>query len=364
MIEGGGFCIVRCFGPIREPRGVCYAKKVTTRADILSALGNFSKHHSGPSLESFEPEISESIRYLGSSDALERISLNPYWPKWGSAWWQMSVLYEMGLVDRIPTVVANAMLESMADKYLPIFFPADFPPGKNASEHGPCHCSLGNMYQILRARGLDVDAKLPWARDFFLRYQLPDGGLNCDDSVYFEPNPAGSIVGTIAPLEALLFFPRGKLTPGEEIFIDRGAENLLARNLLRGSHPEERLDEDDWRLPTFPRFYFYDTLRGLHFILRWAELRSRKIPIESVSDAVLALAWKFPTGDVRSERESTIDAPRTLDRNASGVWERGFPAGTFPLLEKLRASREYSPWLSSQWFDCVRRLRETNVLAG
>lgn len=108
---------------------------------------------------------------------------------------------------------------------------------------------------------------------------MPDGGLSCDDGAYLANPPASSMVGTIAPLGSMLLCAtRRPLTEREAKFLDAGAQCLLERKLTLGCRAphnhEEQGDEQDWLAPSFPRFYFYDVLRGLVFVLRWAEVRN------------------------------------------------------------------------------------------
>ena len=134
----------------------------------------------------------------------------------------MALLYEMGHAKRIPTIAIERMVSAVA-KLVPEFFLADVPPACDPVLDTPCPCSLGSIYQILNAAGVDMDSELPWARSWFLRHQMPDGGLNCDEDAYRAEPPASSMVGTIAPLEAILFCTSRPFTPEEADFVDRGA---------------------------------------------------------------------------------------------------------------------------------------------
>src|SRR6185369_16599912 len=122
------------------------------------------------------------------------------------------------------------------------------------------HCQLGCVFQVLVACGVDVDARLPWIRPWFLRYQLPDGGLNCDEEAYTKATPRSSIVSTLPPLEAILLGTKRAFTPGEEKFLDRGARYLLDRRLWRSVSKGGAVIDESWRRVAFPRFYFYDLL--------------------------------------------------------------------------------------------------------
>jgi hypothetical protein len=291
----------------------------------------------------YESAILNSIDYLSSPEALKSVDLNPYWPKWNSPWWHVSLLFEMGMADRIPGKLARHLLDEVKRTHLPYFFREDAPAGKGSDQDAPCPCALGNIYQIFSAAGLDVDHALPWARGWFLKYQMPDGGLNCDEDAYKagEVN-ASSFVGTIAPLEAILF-TRDIFTPEEEAFLDRGANGLLKRELRFGSQSNynagEKGDEEDWLKLCFPRFYFYDVLRGLRFIVKWSEKRKKPFPAQTTEFVSSYLNSAFPDETVRVGRQCF-----------EGVSDRKKPPATFfPLLLEVSRVGEISPFLSAEW---------------
>ncbi len=300
-----------------------------------------------------EAVVQDSVRYLASDEAIRSIDANPYWPKWNSPWWHMSVLFEMGLANLIPPGASEKMLSEVTGTHLPYFFREDTPPKKGSHQDAPCPCALGNIYQILSAAGLDVDAELPWAREWFLRYQMSDGGLSCDEDAYKADPGASSLVGTIAPLEAILTTQR-KLTAAEEKFLDRGAKCLLDRELRLGStskhNAEEREDEDDWLKPCFPRFYLYDVLRGLNFVLRWAELRNQVISQNSIARVVRRLESASSGDQIRIERQSF-----------DGIFTKGRQLAThFPLLDQVSRIGSISPYLTARWVEARRRLDDLN----
>src|SRR5262249_2697179 len=157
--------------------------------------------------------------------------------------------------------------------------------GADVGPDSMCHCALGSIYQVLTACGVDVDAALPWIKPWFVRYQMADGGLNCDSTAYLvEDECPRSMVGTVAPCEAMLL-SRG--TPEQEAFVERAARFLMERRLMLGSatvhNAEERAAQVLWLAPCFPRFYFYDVLRGLTALARWAERSGRTIPLAAIA---------------------------------------------------------------------------------
>lgn len=315
-----------------------------------------------------EPEVKASLLYLASEDSAKSLALNCYWPKWDSPWWHMALLYEMGLAHRIPKSSLEWMLLSVK-QMLPVFFRADLPPGRDPALDTPCPCSLGNIYQILSAAGAEVDTALPWARSWFLRYQMPDGGLNCDEDAYHAEPKASSVVGTIAPLEALLDFTPRPFTPSEANFLDRGANCLIERELRFGCQAphnlEEREDEEDWQKLCFPRYYHYDILRGLHFLLKWADRRKKRLAVTSIQNVVESLLEKSQDGILRTERSSYQDIG-TRFPTANGNWIRREAATTFPLLLKVSQIGQPSSPLTAQWYACrqlMARLIQEGLLA-
>src|SRR5690348_8501089 len=107
----------------------------------------------------FDAEIDQSIRYLQSNEAACALAADAYWPKWHSPWWHMLLLHEMGRASLIPDSTIEqyvASLNRIAVKIFPIH-PEDLPPGTDPFRGTPCHCQLGNVYQVLAARGVDVD---------------------------------------------------------------------------------------------------------------------------------------------------------------------------------------------------------------
>jgi hypothetical protein len=319
-------------------------------------------------LSFLEPAITESVRYLDSPEAQQSIEVCPYWPKWDSPWWHMAVLFEMGMADKIPKAAARQMFSEINATHYPYFFRDQPPKEKTPKQDAPCPCSFGNIYQILTATGVNVDAELPWARGWFVKYQMLDGGLNCDEDAYKADENASSLVGTISPLEAILCTPK-KITPEEERFLDRGAKCLIDRELRLGSsskhNAEERLDEADWLKPCFPRLYIYDVLRGLNFVLRWAEQLNRRLPASAITQVVGHLCASFPDGKVQAQRFSYEGVGTKLFKS-SGSWERGYAATIFPLLTQLSELNRDSPFLTAKWQEAVLtidRLSDRGLIA-
>lgn len=318
----------------------------------------------------YENELQDSIRYLSSDEALRSLEADPYWPKWHSPWWHMLLLHEMGATSRIPARVIEVYvraLDRMPVKIFPIH-PEEMPEGVDPFRGSPCHCQLGNVYQVLATWGVDVDRELPWIRPWFLRYQMADGGLNCDNDAYLMKDECpSSMVGTIAVFEAILLHTPRAWTDDEQAFLTKGARFLMERKLMLGSatkhNSSECVSAQKWLQPCFPRFYLYDVLRGLNALLLWAEKTGRIIPRECVQDVVAHLTKTFPDEQVQIERQS-YEGAMTLLPTSSGEWVRRQPATFFPLLEKVSAIGEVSPFLTKQWAEARARLVAFGIPVG
>jgi hypothetical protein len=309
----------------------------------------------------YESEIAQSVTYLGSAQALRSLDADAYWPKWDSPWWHMLLLHEMGQTSRIPQITVQQFVESLDRlpvKILPIH-PGDLPQGVDPYRGSPCHCQLGNVYQVLAAWGLDVDAELPWIRPWFLRYQMTDGGMNCDGAAYLVQDECpSSMVGTIPAFEAVLRHTPRPYSVEEQEFLDRAAGFLIGRKLMLGSttrhNAAERVGAPRWLQPCFPRFYLYDVLRGLAALIEWAEKTNRLLPAESIRDVTTYLDARCPDGAVRIER-AAFDGVGTLLQSETGVWTRRQAGTMFPLLTAVSVVGQKSPYLSQQWADAKRR---------
>jgi hypothetical protein len=321
---------------------------VTGLLDTLRAIPT-------PALSTAPPrEVADSLEYLASDAALESIAVDPYWPKWHSPWWHMVLLHELGLAAQIPPRALRAMIDGL--NAMPVLtFPfrdADMPPGTDPNRHASCHCALGSIAQVLVAAGLDPVHELPWLSPWFPTYQMTDGGLSCDGEAYLVTGEVpSSMVGTIAPLEAMLAIGEPRTwSPAHRAFVDRAAAFVLGRRVLEGSssrhNAAERAAAPAWRQICFPRFYLYDVLRGLSVVVRWAMLTGAALPVDAVMPAASHLAAAFPDGVVRLGRRSFEGIP-TRRRAADGTWPR-VPATVFPLLDAVSASRS-CPYTTRHW---------------
>jgi|HubBroStandDraft_6_1064221.scaffolds.fasta_scaffold03232_6 hypothetical protein len=252
--------------------------------------------------------VAQSLAYLRSDAARASIARDPYWPKWDSPWWHVLALREAGQPEVVPREVLVELVEAATRHYLPFFPrpPEVLPPGKNARTDVICFCALGSL--LCAADGV---ATIPWADDFIVRYQLPDGGWNCD-----EDSRVSSIVSTVPVLEYLL------TRPGLRPVLERGMTYLLERGLFRSKRTGAVIDET-WLHPSLPRFYQYDVLRGLRLVARWG---GAPIPREALEGLRPLRVRSWPSSD-EARREHGAESSFPL------CDALGRPANALPILE-------------------------------
>jgi hypothetical protein len=301
--------------------------------------------------------IEGSVAYLDSDAGLASIAEDSYWPKWDGPWWHMVLLWELGEARRIPARAVRAMVASLDALPMHTFpiRPGDMPAHLHPARHSSCHCALGSMDQVLAACGVDVDAELPWVRPWFERYQMRDGGLNCDETAYLvEDECPSSMVGTIAPFEALL-------RRGPSDAVDRAAHFMIERELVHGSatrhNAAERESAQRWLAPAFPRFYYYDVLRGATALVRWASTFARALPLHAIEPAFTHLATIASDGIVRIGRQAYAGLG-TWRGAPDGTWHREPLARTFPLLDAVSRVGAPSARLTAEWRSTRTRLVE------
>jgi hypothetical protein len=307
-------------------------------------------------LRADDPDVVALLADLESAATGESLRHDPYWPKWSSPWWKLLLLHELGLGHAAPPTAIDALARAIHEKYLTFFpFTEDqVPPGTDSHRDIMCHCALGCATTLLRASGRDVEAAIPWTRSWFMRYQLPDGGLNCDEAVYVRDAPHSSVVSTVPTLEALLEKP--ERSPGEVAFVARGARYLLDRQVGTVSRATGATIDATWFEPIFPRFYFYDVLRGLTFLTRWALDAGTNLPARALAAPLAALAERVgPEGGLAPRRDDHVVATN-LTRGADGAWEKSKTPSSFALLARVRRSDAPSATLTRAWYDVLDAL--------
>jgi hypothetical protein len=326
------------------------------RADSLheDQLGNRVSEFTA----ALESEIEKTIEYLGSSAASDSITLDPYWPKWDSPWWHMTLLHELGLANRIPNIGLQSFLKGI-DGYLH-FFPLtedDLPAGRDPLADVLCHCALATADRVLRAAQVDVDGQLPWIGDWFIRYQLPDGGYNCDESVYTNSRKS-SMISTVHMIEAMLDrLEHGVLEETQLECLDRAAQYVIERRLLRSISKNFELMDPLWCQLTFPRFYELDILRTIKCLVSWSVARNKPVPWNSLEEVVGLLDAKIKADKkLKVERDFYKSCGTRLPKE-DGTWLSKQPVSVFPLLLKVSTlGHSDCPVLTASWKETLALL--------
>ena len=256
--------------------------------------------------------------------------------KWDGPWWQLAILYEMGEVARIPRLAVDSALGQLKHGAWQEFVITehDVPQTEADKEKMDCcHCELGVFYMILSACGCDTEANLPWIRRWFLKHQLLDGGLNCEPDAYLKSGKS-SIVSSLPPLEAVLFFTDRDYTDAEKRFLDNGARYLIEHRLLCSKEGGSVINPE-WLKPLFPRFFEYDILRGLHYLVEWSRRRGKPLPKDIIEEGIDRLK-SFTRGP------GIVIGRQVNDRN--GDWH----GSAFPLMESVSKVGQESPYLTKQ----------------
>ncbi len=329
-------------------------QEVLEKQDSSRKFGNEPITHR---LTTVAPPLEQSLNYLASQDCANSMEIDPYWPKWNSPWWHMTLLYEMGLAGDIPYMALQLLHKALEERYLH-FFPfteREVPPGHDPIAHVLCQCALGTAHRILHSAGQDT-SPMPWIRAWFMKYQLPDGGYNCDEAVYAD-NGKSSMISTVHIIESLLEYD--DLNAEEIQVLDRAVDYLLKRRLLRSLSKSDQILDTNWVSLTFPRFYEIDILRTLSCVATWAKKRQKPVPWSAIAEVVSLLQSKLNNSELKIERQFYTSC-KTRVRNADGSWQPTQDVSVFPLLEAVGIEGSSSPFLAKQWFETVELLKSLN----
>ncbi len=293
----------------------------------------------GPEAEA----LAETVAFVSGPAAEADVRARWYWPKWNSLWWRMLLLHELGLSVHVPRSTADA-LASAIDAGCLHFFPLrqeEIPPGTDTWRQVACHCQVGTVVQVLSACGINPRERLPWIREWFARYQLADGGWNCNEAAYTRSKPGSSFLSTATAAE-------GALVVGCRDEARRGAGYLAARNLAR-SLSKNKIAVAAWLKPCFPRFYEYDVLRGLRLLARLGEPVARR----NIEEAVLAVDAAL--SDPACPPYWSFEGIDSYGLQANGTWARE-PVTGFPLLEVARTAEVGGAALRMEWAETAAAL--------
>jgi hypothetical protein len=281
--------------------------------------------------------LNETLDALASPASRASLAVDVYWPKWRSPWWRLSLLDEMGMLDRAPEGAFDALARAVLavpERRFALTPDVDDPQAF-------CHCALGNFLRMLGGSSHPAKGEFGWALDWFVEYQMADGGYNCDESAYAVKGECpSSMVATIAALEALTGQPRHEQTAR------RAAACILRRELRHGSDTQhnaaERASAARWAELAFPRFYHYDLLRGFEAVVRWATVHDERLPWAAIEPVWSALSRRFPEAVVHAERRAYEGHTSRLPDGTR------VPAESFALLEAVSAPGP-SSFLTERW---------------
>ncbi len=249
-------------------------------------------------------DLNEIKEILASEQASMMIERDVYWPKWDSPWWYFLLLEETERLSDVPVETFKELLVCADRQYLHVFpvREEDAPEDINAYTEVLCFCFLGSLMRLASKVDFDVFAWLPWAKDWIKRYQLPDGGYNCDDAAY-TGSGKGSLISTTVMLEGMLAYV--KYTGNYDEFgknIERAVSYLLKHHIYMSTKGEP-IEGTDWDKIIFPRLYEFDFSRGLEAVLDFVLQTGKKVRRVNMEKAIALLKQKIESGVDHSEKQ-------------------------------------------------------------
>jgi len=249
-------------------------------------------------------ELSEVGAVIQSEKALLMIERDVYWPKWDSPWWYILLLEETGRLAEVPVDAFKELLTCADRQYLKVF------PVREEDVDGPvngytevmCFCFLGGLMKVASKLDFDVFAHVPWAKNWLARYQLPDGGFNCDESAYTGSGKS-SLISTTVMLEGMIEY--AKFTKDIESYAAnmQKAVSYLLKHQVYLSTAGKEIPDTSWDKIIFPRFYEYDFSRGLEAIFDFLLLTGKKVRGVAIERALAILRQKTDSGLAHSEKQ-------------------------------------------------------------
>lgn len=298
-------------------------------------------------------QISEELK---SDSAFESIKLDPYWPKWNSPWWKVILLYDAGYKHLIPIDFLTKLIGIIDQHYLHHFplLETEMPKECDPYRQVLCFCGLGNMYKVLEGCGFDVKKELPWWYDWLGRYQLPDGGYNCDEGAYTNSRKS-SFQSTLPMLEAMLLVYQRTGDKQVKILLDKGAEYLLKHQVYKSS--AGKIIEEEWFQLSFPNYYDYDLLRGFSFLVEWSGLDKTTLPETLVEDCLEKISKSLNAhGSIILGRNKICREGSLFYQESKWIWSD--KSQLFPTLELFSREGDVSVPLSLKWQRIIKLLAE------
>lgn len=248
-------------------------------------------------------ELDELREVIESEKALQMIERDVYWPKWDSPWWYMLLLEETSRLSEIPVPVFKELLTCADRQYLKIFPVRPEETGAvNSQTEVMCFCFYGGLMKLASKLGFNVFAHMPWAKEWVHRYQLPDGGYNCDETVYANSGKS-SIVSTTVMLEGMIEYTRFSQQP--EIFaanMQKSVSYLLKHQMYLSSQGQV-IEGTAWDKVIFPRFYEFDFTRALEAVFDFLLLTGKKVRGAAIEKALALLEQKIASKLAHSEKQ-------------------------------------------------------------
>ena len=298
-------------------------------------------------MDKFNEAFQKSMDYLNSDDAKISLKRDVYWPKWDSTWWHLLMLHELGLIKEAPKDLMELFSEVINTNVLH-FFPVtedELPKDTDPYRQILCFCAAGSLYQMLFNYGIDVDQKIPWLREWFTKYQLPDGGYNCNEDAYTKEVKKSSITSTLPIVESLMLFDKNQITESELDALCNAADYIASHKLFRKITDFSIMDPNFTEI-RFPRFYEYDFLRGFTFLCNYREKYGYTFP-DSITDEVEELVNQNLSDQVITLK-GTIFKERSYNPASDGKWELG-QASYFDLMKLMMEPNHQSLVLTKDW---------------
>jgi hypothetical protein len=249
-------------------------------------------------------ELDEIKEILADDQAKMMIERDVYWPKWDSPWWYFQLLEETERLEDVPVETFKELL-MVADRQFIHYFPVEddeFPENLNPYTEIMDFCSLGSLMRLSARLDFDPFAWLPWAKKWINKYQLTDGGYNCDETAH-SGSRKSSIISTTIMLEGMLAYVKNFENYhelGENI--EKAVSYLLKHHIYLNSKGE-KIEGTDWEKIIFPRFCEYDFSRGLEAVLDFVLISGKKVRRRNLEKAISLLKEKFDSGLNHSEKQ-------------------------------------------------------------
>jgi hypothetical protein len=295
----------------------------------------------------FNEALQKSIDFLNSKEASDSLRRDVYWPKWDSTWWHILLLYELGMIREVPKDLMELFAEVVNDNVLH-FFPFtedEFPKDTDPYRQILCFCAAGSLYQMLYSYGIDVDKKIPWLRAWFTKYQLPDGGYNCNEDAYTKEVKKSSMTSTLPMVESLLLFKKDQITSDELDVLHKASDYIVSHKLFRKLTDQSIMDPNFTQI-RFPRYYEYDFLRGFTFLYSYREKYGYTFP-DSITDEVEELVNKHLVDGIITLKGVPL-YDKSYNPLPNGKWEKG-EASTYDLLKLVMETNHQSLVLTKAW---------------